>query len=134
MGVSADAPFVDSVYKLTDLDGHPVLKLSAGKETAPGRKQVWRGPDGDVLGLRDEPGPADAQALLEPVMRDGVRTVSAPSILEMRERFDADVAALPADAKRLKDATPVTVRTSAALAELTERARSEATDRAGLPH
>ena len=78
MGVSADAPFVDSVYKLTDLDGHPVLKLSAGKETAPGRKQVWRGPDGDVLGLRDEPGPVDAEPLLEPVMRDGVRTVLCP--------------------------------------------------------
>ena len=43
MGVSADAPFVDSVYKLVDIDGRPVLKLSAGKATAPGRKQVWRG-------------------------------------------------------------------------------------------
>ena len=51
MGVSADAPFVDSVYKLVDFDGRPVLKLSAGKATAPGRKQVWRGPDGDVLSL-----------------------------------------------------------------------------------
>ena len=49
MGVSADAPFVDSVYKLADFGGRPVLKLSAGKATAPGRKQVWRGPDGDVL-------------------------------------------------------------------------------------
>ena len=29
MGVSADAPFVDSVYKLTDIDGRPVVKLSA---------------------------------------------------------------------------------------------------------
>ena len=33
MGVSADAPFVDSVYKLVDFDGRPVLKLSAGKAT-----------------------------------------------------------------------------------------------------
>ena len=67
-------------------------------------------------------------------MRDGVRTASAPSIPEMRDRFDADLAALPAEARRLRDATPVMVRTSSALAELTERARSEATDRAGLPH
>jgi len=134
MGVSADAPFVDSVYKLTDLDGHPVLKLSAGKETSPGPKQVWRGPDGDTLALRDEPGPTRTEALLEPVMRDGVRTTSAPSIDDMRARSAADLEALPATARRLRDATPVVVRTSAALAELTERARSEATDRAGLPH
>ena len=67
-------------------------------------------------------------------MRDGVRAVSAPSIPEMRERFDADLAALPAEAKRLRDATPVPVRPSDALVELTERARREATDRAGLPH
>ena len=133
MGVSADAPFVDSVYKLTDLDGHPVLKLSAGKETAPGRKQVWRGPDGDVLGLRDEPGPVDAEPLLEPVMRDGVRTVPAPSIREMRERFDADLAALPATARRLRDATPIVVQPSDALEALTARARDDAIHRAGLP-
>ena len=33
MGVSADAPYVDSVYKLVEFDGRPVLKLSAGKAT-----------------------------------------------------------------------------------------------------
>ena len=36
MGVSADAPFVDSVYKLTEFDGRPTLKLSSGKVSAPG--------------------------------------------------------------------------------------------------
>ena len=66
-------------------------------------------------------------------MHDGVRTVSAPSIPEMRERFDADVAVLPAAAKRLRDATPVTVRPSERLAALTARARDEAVLRAGLP-
>ena len=44
MGVSADAPYVDSVYKLIEYDGRPVLKLSAGKATAPGRKQVGAEP------------------------------------------------------------------------------------------
>jgi nicotinate phosphoribosyltransferase len=133
MGVSADAPFVDSVYKLSDVEGRPVLKLSAGKATAPGRKQVWRAPSGDVLALRDEPGPQDAEALLEPVMRDGVRTQASPTIAEMRERFEADLAVLPAGARRLRDATPVEVRHSAALAELTARAQREARRRAGLP-
>jgi nicotinate phosphoribosyltransferase len=131
MGVSADAPFVDSVYKLTDIDGRPVLKLSAEKATAPGRKQVWRGPDADVLSLRDEPGPADAEPLLEPVMRDGVRTVSAPSIEEMRARFDADVAALPAAARLLRDATPIEVHHSDALVELTRSTSDEAKRKSG---
>ena len=35
MGVSADAPFVDSVYKLTEFDGRPTLKLSSGKASPP---------------------------------------------------------------------------------------------------
>jgi nicotinate phosphoribosyltransferase len=131
MGVSADAPFVDSVYKLTDIDGRPVLKLSAGKATAPGRKQAWRGSDGDTLALRDEPGPADAEPLLELVMRDGVRTGSARSIEDMRERFDADLAALPAAARQLRDATPVSVRLSERLVDLTASTRAEALRKSG---
>ena len=43
IGVSADAPYVDSVYKLVEYDGRPAMKLSAAKVTAPGPKQVWRG-------------------------------------------------------------------------------------------
>jgi nicotinate phosphoribosyltransferase len=131
MGVSADAPFVDSVYKLTEIDGRPVLKLSTGKMTAPGRKQAWRGPNADVLALRVEPGPAGAEPLLEPVMRDGVRTGSAPSIEEMRERFEGDLAALPAGARRLRDATPVAVGHSDALMKLTASTREDAVRRSG---
>jgi nicotinate phosphoribosyltransferase len=40
--VSADAPYIDLVYKLVAFDGRPVLKLSSGKATLPGPKQVWR--------------------------------------------------------------------------------------------
>ncbi len=42
LGVSADAPYVDSVYKLVEYDGRPVMKLSSAKVSPPGRKQVWR--------------------------------------------------------------------------------------------
>ena len=55
MGVSADAPFLDSAYKLVTYAGRPVMKLSPGKATAPGAKQVYRGPDGDVITLRENP-------------------------------------------------------------------------------
>ena len=85
LGVSADAPYIDAVYKLVEFDGRPVLKLSTAKASAPGRKQVWRGPSEDVLGLRDEaaPGP-NHEPLLEPVMRAGRRLAPAPPVEEMR--------------------------------------------------
>src|SRR5918994_2087832 len=56
LGVSADAPYVDAVYKLVEFDGRPVLKLSPAKATAPSAKQVWRGPAGDMIGLPGEAG------------------------------------------------------------------------------
>jgi nicotinate phosphoribosyltransferase len=108
-----------------------VVKLSEGKATAPGRKQAWRGPDGDILALRGEAGPADAEPLLEPVMRDGVRISPAPAIEEMRELFDVELAALPAGARRLRDATPVSVRLSERLVDLTATTREEALRRSG---
>jgi nicotinate phosphoribosyltransferase len=132
MGVSADAPYVDSVYKLVE-HRVPVVKLSAEKATLPGAKQVWRAPDGDVLTLRDEPAPSpDAEPLLEPVIRDGERFAPAPSIAEMAARFTADLDAVPEAARRLRDPQPVVARHSPELIALTERARSEALHRAGL--
>jgi nicotinate phosphoribosyltransferase family protein len=64
-------------------------------------------------------------------MRDGVRTTSAPSIEEMRTRFAADLAALPAGPRRLREATPVEVRHSDALVALTTSTRDEALRRSG---
>ena len=46
MGVSADAPSLDTAYKLVEYAGRPVMKLSSGKETLPGPKQVYRGRPG----------------------------------------------------------------------------------------
>ena len=127
MGVSADAPYVDSVYKLVESDGGPVLKLSAAKQTAPGRKQVWRSDDEDVLSLRDEPSPGDGyEPLLTPVMRDGRRLAPSATIDEMRARFDADLAALPEGARRLDDPDAIHPRHSDALVALTREARADA--------
>src|SRR5262249_10387303 len=49
LGTSADAPYVGMVYKLVEQGGAPRVKLSPGKHTRPGRKQVWRSPGHDVL-------------------------------------------------------------------------------------
>ncbi len=120
LGVSADAPYVDVVYKLAEFDGRPVLKLSPAKASAPGRKQVWRGPSEDVIALRDEaaPGP-NHEPMLEPVMRAGRRLAPAPSIEEMRARFERDLAALPVKAARLTHPEHVIAHRSEALASLT---------------
>jgi nicotinate phosphoribosyltransferase len=120
LGVSADAPYVDAVYKLVEFDGRPVLKLSPAKATAPGRKQVWRGTSEDVIGLRDEaaPGP-NHEPLLEPVMRAGRRLAPTATIEEMHARFEADLAALPVKAARLTHPEHVVAHRTEALAALT---------------
>ncbi len=98
MGTSADAPSVDMVYKLVELDGRPVLKLSQGKATLPGPKQVWRlaedgPPASDVLGLASDDGPQGGRPLLEQVMSGGRRLLDEP-LAAARERCAAGRAAL----------------------------------------
>ena len=80
MGVSADAPYLDSAYKLVECNGRPVMKLSAGKVTLPGAKQVHRGAAGDIIALRHEPAPPGSWPLLVPVMQDGRRLAPAEPV------------------------------------------------------
>src|SRR5207249_1693544 len=104
MGVSADAPYLDTVYKLVDYDGRPAMKLSAAKATPPGAKQIWRsgGDEGDLLGLRTEQSPSHGwEPLLEPVMRGGRRVEAAPSLRRMQHRFEEELVRLPTKARRL---------------------------------
>ena len=135
MGVSADAPYIDSVYKLVEYDGRPVMKLSSAKVSPPGRKQVWRLDDGehhDVLTLRDEDGPAGAVPLLEPVMREGRRLAASPSIAEARSRFERDLDNVPQKARRLTHPEHVAVTHSEALRTLTDSTRDDAERRSGV--
>lgn len=77
LGAASDAPSLELAYKLTEYDGRPRLKNSPGKESYPGRKQVWRERDqhghytGDRVTARDEKGPGEP--LLSPLMVDGER-------------------------------------------------------------
>jgi nicotinate phosphoribosyltransferase len=88
-------------YKLVAYAGRPVLKLSPGKATLPGGKQVWRnaaqhGTFEDLVGLADEPGPASARPLLVEAMRNGQRLYNA-SLVEARGRAKSELTALPAN-------------------------------------
>lgn len=107
MGVSADAPTLDSAYKLVAFGNRPVLKLSAGKATLPGAKQVWRSlPMGeDLLAVRDEPGPAGFEPLLVPVMCAG-RRLEPPGTIEAAQTWLArDLEGLPTAARNLHQPT-----------------------------
>ncbi len=132
IGVSADAPYLDSAYKLVEYDGRPMMKLSPNKTSVPGRKQVFRGPDADTIGLREEPLPAGHEPLLVPVMRAGERTGPHRPLETARALFRADLERLPEPSRRVLDPEPLVPRVSDGLAELTERARTDALRRAGV--
>jgi nicotinate phosphoribosyltransferase len=124
LGTSADAPHLGAVYKLVDDAGGPRMKLATGKVTLPGRKQVWRLADRDVLALHDEHVPG-GRPLLVPVMAAGRRTSVEP-LARIRERAMATIDWLPAPLRSLDVAhAPVwQVDVSPGLDELSVRARS----------
>ncbi|HWC38092.1 MAG TPA: nicotinate phosphoribosyltransferase, partial [Acidimicrobiales bacterium] len=125
VAASADAPTLDSVYKLVSYEGRPVAKLSADKATLPGAKQVWRGSSGsdDVLAMRDEDRGPDGEPLLEPVMKGGSRLAAAAPLSAARRRFEADLDWLPAGARDLRRPHRVPLRLSDGLAALDIRVR-----------
>ena len=93
LGTSADAPTLGAVYKLVeDADG-PKMKLASGKVTLPGRKQVWRLADRDVVSLHGEDVPG-GRPLLERVMAGGRRTVTE-DLATVRARTVASLGWLP---------------------------------------
>ena len=125
MGVSADAPYLDSAYKLVVYDGRPVLKLSAAKVTLPGAKQVFRLPGlQDSIGLREEHAPPGAERLLEPAMRDGRILAGDEPLEQARRRFESDLAQLPSSATSLEDPRAPMVAVTPALRSLSDEVRS----------
>lgn len=67
-GFVSNADPVDFALDVVEVDGEPIAKR--GK--LPGRKQVYRGPDGTHhVGLAERPGPSDGDPLLKPLIRDG---------------------------------------------------------------
>ncbi|MEO8293699.1 MAG: nicotinate phosphoribosyltransferase [Actinomycetota bacterium] len=128
MGVSFDVPCLESVYKLVRYDGRPVVKLSTGKRTLPGEKQVWRGGGGDLVGLRDEDLPGER--LLTEVMRTGARTGEPCTIEAARARLERELAGVPAEALSLDAPRPRVAKVSQALAALADQAKAEALQRA----
>jgi nicotinate phosphoribosyltransferase len=108
MGVSADAPWSDVAYKLVEYDSRPVLKLSTGKVSSPGRKQIFRVCDEegqlhkDIIALRSEI-VTGSEPLLKQVMSAGKITVPLPSLEEIRSVFTSEFARLPEAIKAIQN-------------------------------
>ena len=129
MGVSADAPSLEIAYKLTAYAGEGRMKLSTGKASFPGLKQVFRHetPDGhairDTLGLQGEP--LEGRPLCECVVHDGKRVKSAPDLDAARDYAAERIAALPAEIRGIAPAqTPYPVSISTKLEAYTEEVRA----------
>jgi len=117
MGVSADAPYFDIVYKLVQFGERPIMKLSTGKVNLPGEKQVFRKAASQGFFTEDVVGTADetvdgAFPLLESAMEKGKVTRSHPSLEAIREKFKKSFGALDGKYKALKDPPAYPVQTS----------------------
>jgi len=125
LAASIDVPAFDCAYKLQEYAGTPKRKLSEGKVTWPGRKQVWREYDaqgrmrGDILTLEGETQPGEA--LIAPAMRGGKRVAPAPGLAQIRERAARDLARLPQPLAQLEPDTRYPVAISDALETLVEK-------------
>jgi nicotinate phosphoribosyltransferase len=135
LGTVADSPYLDMAYKLVEFDGRPTLKLSPGKATLPGRKQVWRVTSAgayarDVLATLGEEPPPESEALLRPVLEGGQR-VWSETLDDARSRCASERERLPARHRSLA-AEAYTVEVSPELSALRDRAEEEARLRQGL--
>jgi nicotinate phosphoribosyltransferase len=126
LAASIDVPALDCAYKLQEYGGRPRRKLSEGKQTWPGRKQVWRVYDrdsrmrGDILSIEGDPQPGEP--LIVPVMQGGKRVAAAPNLADIRTRTARDLARLPERLARLEPGVEYPVRVADALVTLAHEA------------
>jgi nicotinate phosphoribosyltransferase len=122
LATSIDAPAFDCAYKIQEYGGQPKRKLSEGKQTWPGRKQVWRSFDtegrmsGDILSIDGDKQPGEP--LIVQVMRGGKRIGSAPTLAQTRERSVHHLARLPLPLVQLQPGVSYPVEVSDALRNL----------------
>ena len=117
LGVSADVPYLDIVYKMVQHKDKPVKKYSEGKQTLAGEKQVFRKTDKngkmqeDILGTRDET-VEDGVPVLVQVMQEGRKTRSSDALEHIRKRFVENMGTFPDHYKTLAANDYYPVKTS----------------------
>jgi nicotinate phosphoribosyltransferase len=126
MSTSEDRPYIDAVYKLSGKveDGIfvPTMKLSKGKITLPGKKQIFRQKDKngkyvkDIIGLEDEK--VEGVPLLVKVMENGNMTHNLPSLEVIRDNTLRNLSELPDKYKKLTNAHMYPVKLSPKLEKI----------------
>jgi nicotinate phosphoribosyltransferase len=119
---------VNGVYKLVEIDGIAVMKESSGKETYPGRKQIFRSyddfgvksPQHDRLGLITEAALAGEEPLLQLFIKEGQRLQPPEDLATIRQRTTATVASLPKQVRQLENPISLQVDISTQLQKLTQ--------------
>jgi nicotinate phosphoribosyltransferase len=129
MGVSADAPYFDIAYKLVEYGGRPILKLSSGKKTWIGKKQVYRFFDQEgkmradlITLLADDV--VGGEPLLNVVMEGGCPCREPESLDSIRKRFAREWERLPAPYREIRPLGVYPVRISPVLQDLEEQTAS----------
>jgi nicotinate phosphoribosyltransferase len=126
MSTSYDRPYVDVVYKLSGKVEHgafvPAMKLSRGKLTLPGKKQIFRRMNRkgryvkDIIGLEHEK--VRGKPLLEKVMENGHITHDMPTLEEIRTVALKNLAEFPDRCKKLTHAPVYPVELSRELSKI----------------
>ena len=130
LGTSGDAPSLGSVYKLVADSGGPKIKLSTGKATLPGCKQVYRfDRDGhfayDLIAAESEQ-IEGGRPLLKKVMLSGERIDRSESLETLRGRCARSLLHLPDGLRSLDPAeTLYEVKISSELRRLIQQMRSQ---------
>ncbi len=110
-GTSADAPYIDSVYKLVEINNRPVTKLSTAKVTHPWAKQIHRRFEdglmrGDMLTRSTSPPPSHyAHQMLKTIMKSGKRLIPKDPIATIRTRIATNLSSLPKNHRHLQQPT-----------------------------
>jgi len=128
MGCSSDLPFTDVIYKLVEIkergaDFIPTMKLSEGKTTYPGRKQVFREFDkegkmvSDWLGLDKEN--LKGNKLLRKVMEKGKRLYQERNLEEKKKIFLQKLSSFPSYLKDIDSSDIYPVKITKKLHKLT---------------
>jgi len=136
MGTSADKPYVDVIYKLCETMSEsgnfsPIMKLSEGKVTLPGRKQVYRFKDKsgnftkDVIALADEK--VKGEPLLVKVIEKGEIIYDLPSLDEIRATAAENLSKLPEKYKKVTGAPTYPVELSQDLETLITKLQKKLT-------
>ena len=126
VGVSADAPYLDVVYKMVHFKDRDVRKLSPGKITLAGEKQVFRksDPNGrymeDIIGLRDDI-VDQGTPLLKKVMENGELLQPHPPLQAIQKSFKKNFALLDDRYKSILEYNAYPVKLSKHLKMLQER-------------